>query len=103
MFMIFVVYRVNWMRGRAHAHRWEEELPRTEMEMVWTTRYFVHQRDVWYGRLEHLRLLAPRQLGHEAYCEQNISKWEEFSRLAEFQFRTANPDFPNTWVPLVTV
>jgi hypothetical protein len=96
-----LVYRVNWMRARAHAHRWEEELLKTEKEMIWTTRYFMHQRDTWYGRLVALREQGVAQKGHEAYCEQMISQWEEFARLAEFQFRRANSDFPDTWVPIV--
>ena len=100
---LFVVYRVNWLRARANKNRWEEELPRTEKEMIWTTRYFMHQRDVWYGRLVLLHDKSPRRYGHEAYCEQKISQWEEFARLAAFQFRKANPDFPETWTPLVTL
>jgi hypothetical protein len=91
------------MRARAHAHRWEEELPKTEQEMVWTTRYFMYQRDTWYKRLVILRAQDVKQKGHEAYCERNISQWEEFARLAEFQFRNANPEFPNTWVPIITL
>jgi hypothetical protein len=42
------------------------------------------------------------QRGHEVYCEQMISQWEEFARLAAVQFRKANKDFPDTWVPIVT-
>jgi uncharacterized Zn finger protein len=70
--------------------------------MVWTTRYFMNQRDVWYERLVDLRAQQPKQEGLEAYCEQNISQWEEYARLAEFQFRKANPEFGNTWVPIIT-
>jgi hypothetical protein len=28
--------------------------------------------------------------------------WEEFARVADFQFRSSNPDFPEVWSPLVT-
>jgi hypothetical protein len=97
-----VVYRVNWLRARAHAHRWEEELPLTEKEMIWTTLYFVNERDKWYRRLVNLRDQEMDQKGHEAYCEQMISQWEEYARLAAFQFRKANPNFPDTWTPLIT-
>jgi hypothetical protein len=96
------VYRVNWLRARATSHRWEEELPRTEMEMIWTTRYFMHERDLWYGRLANLREQGSSKPGHEAYCEQKISQWEEYARIAAFQFRKANEDFPNVWIPIVT-
>ncbi len=96
------VYRVNWMRARAHTQRWEEELPRTEKEMEWTTRYFMYERDVWYRRLVNLREEGSGGKGHEAYCEQQISQWEENARLAAFQFRKANPDFMDPWVPIIT-
>jgi hypothetical protein len=82
--------------------RWEEELPRTEREMVWTTLYFMHQRDDWYSRLQELRQTLPKSPGHEAYCEQKMAQWEEFARIASFQYRQVNPDFPLTWRPIVT-
>lgn len=90
------------MRARASAQRWEEELPKTEMEMEWTTRYFMHQRNVWYQRLVDLRASGIIQQGHEAYCEEKMRYWEEFARIAAFQFQKANPDFPRIWVPIVT-
>jgi hypothetical protein len=89
------------MRTRAQAHRWEEELLKTEKEMVWTTLYFMHQRDTWYRRLVDLHEQVGPRKGHEAYCEQMISQWEEYARLAAFQFRKANSDFPDTWIPVV--
>src|SRR5258705_496991 len=60
------VYRANWMRARAHTQHWEEELPRTEKEMEWTTRYFMYERDVWYRRLVNLREEGSGGKGHEA-------------------------------------
>jgi hypothetical protein len=93
------VYRVNWMRARSQKHRWEEEFPRTEREMVWTTLYFMSQRDIWYSRLQALGQTSP---GHAAYCQQKIWQWEEFSRTADSQFTSANPDYLMTWKPIVT-
>jgi hypothetical protein len=90
------------MRARAQKCRWEEELPRTEKEMVWTTMYFMHQRDIWYDRLLAIREAQGHLPGQEAYCEQKISQWEEFARVADFQFRRANADFPQTWRPIIT-
>jgi hypothetical protein len=89
------------MRARAQKNRWEEELPRSEHEMLWTTLYFMHQRDKWYSRLVTLRKTLERGWGHEAYCEKMIFRWEELSRLAEIQYRVANPNFPATWIPLI--
>lgn len=90
------------MRARAQKNRWEEELPRTEKEMEWSTRYFMHQRDTWYARLLDLRLHQEGASGYAAYCEEMIFRWEEFGRLADAQYRIANPDFPPIWKPLVT-
>jgi len=96
------VYRINWMRARAQKNRWEEELPRTEKEMIWTTLYFMHQRDIWYGRLVELRLETAENAGLRSYCEQMMFQWEEFSRIADFQFRRGNADFPGVWRPIFT-
>jgi len=89
------------MRARAQKNRWEEELPRTEKEMVWSTLYFMHRRDSWYSRLVQLRQ-QPKSFGHRAYCEEMIFRWEEFGHLADAQYKLANTDFPSTWKPLVT-
>lgn len=90
------------MRARAQKNRWEEELPRSEKEMEWTTRYFMHQRDIWYSRMASLRHQSVRASGHEAYCEEMIFQWEELGRLSDIQFRIANTEFPSTWKPLVS-
>jgi hypothetical protein len=87
------------MRARAQKNRWEEELPRTEKEMIWTTRYFMHQSNVWYERLCALRQTTPRSPGHEAYCEEKISEWEELGRIADFQFHQVWLNMPATWKP----
>ena len=53
-FLLSPVYRVNWMRARAQRNRWDEELMKTEKEMLWVTLYFMHHRDLWYDRLVRL-------------------------------------------------
>ena len=97
--LISLVYRVNWMRARAQKNRWEEELPRTEKEMIWTTRYFMHQSNVWHERLCGLRQTTPRSSGQEAYCEEKLSQWEELGRIADTQFRQIWYNMPATWKP----
>ena len=96
------VYRVSWLRARAQKNRWQEELPLTKKEMVWTILFFMHQRDIWYSQLQDLQKMESFSLEHKAYCEQMISQWEEFARIADFQFTEANPDFLPTWCPMVT-
>ena len=61
----------------------------------------MHQRDKWYDR----SLLCDQGQdwrGQKAYCEKMVSQWEEYARLAAFKFRKANPDFPDTWTPIIT-
>lgn len=70
--------------------------------MVWTTLYFMHQRDSWYNRLVQLRLESGGHGGHAAYCEEKMAQWEEYARVAAFQFRSANPEVQDVWRPLVT-
>jgi len=95
-------YRVNWLRSRAQKNRWEEELPCTEWEMVWTVLYFMHQRDKWYQRLQlEKNVQQEASLGRLAYCEQQIGQWEELARAGDAQFRLINADMPETWVPLL--
>lgn len=87
------------MRARAQKNRWEEELPRTEKEMIWTTRYCMHQSDLWYERLCQLGQTTPRRPGHEAYCEEKLAEWEELGRVADFQFHQVWSQMPATWKP----
>ena len=95
-------YRVNWLRSRAQKNRWEEELLRTEREMVWTVLYFMHQRDIWYQRLQlEKNVQQEASLGRLAYCEQQIGQWEELARAGDAQFRLVKADMPETWVPLL--
>ena len=97
---VHIVYWVNWLRAQAQTWRWEEEYLWTEREMIWTTLYFMHQRDKWYGQLINLHNQGSSQRGHEAYCEQMIAQWEEYARLATFQFWKANPVFLRPGLPL---
>jgi hypothetical protein len=90
------------MRARAQQNRWEEELDRTEHEMVWTTLYFMYHRDIWYSRLRALPQIPGNSPGHAAYCQQKMWQWEEFARSADFSFKRTNPDFPATWRPIIT-
>jgi hypothetical protein len=99
--LVSTVYRVSWMRARAQRNRWEEELPRTQKEMVWTTLFFMNQSNTWSLRLKQVRQSLPYAFGRHAYCEQMICQWEELGRIADLQFRAANPQFPPTWNPIV--
>ena len=87
------------MRARAQRNRWEEEFTRTKYEMIWVTLYFINQRDRWYDRLR--RLSHDGERGLRAYSEEMIYRWEEFARIADFQFRAVNSELMEIWKPLI--
>jgi hypothetical protein len=66
--------------------------------MKWTTLYFVHHRNLWYSRRQETGNPMP---GSSEYCEKKIHQWEEMARIADFQFKTADPDYVGFWTPLV--
>ena len=59
------VYRVNWLRARARAKRWNEEKIIVVKEMEWVVRTFGHMREVWEIRAESMENEKP---GHKAYA-----------------------------------
>ena len=97
------VYRVNWLRARAQKNRWEEELPKTEHEMLWTILYFMNKRDIWYKRLQLLNLQGSDCAGRAAYCEEQIHQWDEFGRVADSQFHQVLRIQEPFWLPLRTI
>ena len=99
---VLLVYRVNWLWARAQRNRWQEELPRTQREMIWTTLYFIHQRDMWQSRLQSSRSVVRRKEGFMAYCEKKIYIWEEMARIADIQFQEADTDYCPVWKPLIS-
>jgi len=76
-----------------------EELSLTEHEMIWTTRFFMHQEMQWASRLKDAK--ARRFTGPAAYCEKQISMWQEFGRTADSQFEGASRTYSSCWKPAV--
>jgi hypothetical protein len=71
--LIYLVYRVNWLRGKAHVDGWQEELTLVKHEMQWTILWFQYQGNLWRKRLERLDgILAT---GHTSYAKKQQKLW----------------------------
>src|ERR1700741_4062126 len=60
------VTRVNWLRAKARSKRWEEEVLLLQNEMIWTQRWFGHNKKKWEARMEGARIAS--KAGHHAYA-----------------------------------
>ncbi|KLO06717.1 hypothetical protein SCHPADRAFT_837667 [Schizopora paradoxa] len=79
------VYRVNWLRGKAHRARWQEEKVLVLEEMQNTIRWFQHRGRTWEERkTTALRLQKP---GHASYARKQIILSNKFLTTAQETFR----------------
>jgi len=76
-----------------------EELSLTEHEMIWTTRFFMYQEMVWVSRLKDAKV--EHSAGHAAFCEKQITMWQEFGRTADSQFEGVSRTYLSCWKPAV--
>lgn len=93
----FEVYRLHWLRARARALRWAEELKLTKHEMCWTVRFYMHMARRWKTRRDDFSVMR----GHRAYAESQILTWNELGRVAEKLFLRSNPDYRCFWQSIV--
>ncbi|KDR65066.1 hypothetical protein GALMADRAFT_82316, partial [Galerina marginata CBS 339.88] len=84
-------YRVHWLRARAHARRWSEELRLTEHEMQWTTRFFLFKSDGWVKFRDTAN--GSNAAGAVAYAERQIHFWQSMAERAEDHFKHANSNY----------
>ena len=82
--LIYLVYRVNWLRAKARVDRWLEELMLVKHEMKWTTLWFQHQEDLWSERSEREDGILPR--GHKSYAKKQQKLWNAFKRKSSERF-----------------
>jgi hypothetical protein len=92
-----LVYRLHWLRARAQANRWTEELNLTKHEMEWTVRFYMYMARKWKHRRD---VLSPSR-GHHAYAEQQIDMWNELGRVGENLFRSVNREYLPVWSEVV--
>jgi hypothetical protein len=78
------VYRVNWMRAKARADRWAEELQIVKKEMEWTRNWFERQAEDWRKRSE--KACRDGMRGHACYAEKQQTLWVGMRKQAESAF-----------------
>ncbi|KAF9489119.1 hypothetical protein BDN71DRAFT_1477323 [Pleurotus eryngii] len=72
--------RVLYLKSRALASRWREELLLVKYEMEWTVRYFKHNHDVWVDRSSNS---SP---GAKAYARRKAAQYLWQAQVAEGEF-----------------
>lgn len=93
-----VDYRVHWLRARAHAMRWAEELNLTHHEMSWTTQYFLHKGMIWKQYRDNVLnathlIGTPYSRGAVAYAVRQIDFWLTMAQRAEIMFQNVNTNY----------
>ena len=77
------VYRVNWLRARARAQRWNEEKAIVVKEMEWVVRTFEYMTEVWKVRARNVGNERP---GHKAYAIREAEMWRRWAETARADF-----------------
>jgi hypothetical protein len=78
------VTRVNWLRAKAHYKQWEEEVLILKHEMIWTQKWFEHQKQKWEGRMGDAKMSS--RMGHHAYAAKQVRIWSRFGEHARTEF-----------------
>lgn len=78
-------YRVTWLRTKARADRWTEEVTLLKKEMEWTLATFQHWQTTWKRRIEYLET-QDRKKGHVAYAWREVKHWDTFIIRAKAAF-----------------
>ena len=78
-----IVYRVNWLRARARAKRWDEEKVIVEQEMSWVVKTFGYMRGTWEVRAGDM---GDDKLGHKAYAAREAERWQRWAETARTEF-----------------
>jgi hypothetical protein len=84
LMLIYLVYRVNWLRAKARVDRWLEEETLVKYEMQWTIGWFQYQANIWKERSNREDGNLP--LGHKSYCTKQEKLWNAFVRKASQRF-----------------
>ena len=78
-----IVYRVNWLRARARAKRWNEEKEIVVKEMEWVIETFRYMGKVWETRAKSM---GNEKLGHRAYAARETDRWHRWAETAKTEF-----------------
>jgi len=78
-----LVYRVNWLRARARAQRWNEEKEIVTKEMEWVVGTFRYMGKIWETRSRNMGNEKP---GHRAYAMRETERWHRWAETANTEF-----------------
>jgi hypothetical protein len=92
-YLIYLVYRVNWLKAKARVDRWQEELVLVKNEMQWTILWFKNQANLWKERSEREDVVLP--IGHKAYALKQQKLYNQFERKASERFAMYLPSDKN--------
>jgi hypothetical protein len=84
LILIYLVYRVNWLRAKARVDRWMEEETLVKYEMDWTVQWFQNQADMWRKRSNREDGSLPP--GHKSYGVKQEKLWKAFLQKASQRF-----------------
>jgi hypothetical protein len=82
------VTRVNWLRAKARHKRWEEEVVILKHEMIWTQRWFEHQKQTWERRMVDAKMAL--RMGHHAYAAKQVRIWSRFGENARKELESVS-------------
>lgn len=82
--LIYLVYRVNWLRAKARVDRWAEEMTLVRHEMQWTILWFQNQQTLWSERYGQEGV--DFSVGHKSYAKKQQKLWGAFKRKASERF-----------------
>ncbi|EAU93542.2 hypothetical protein CC1G_02772 [Coprinopsis cinerea okayama7 len=77
------LYRVNWLRAKSRANRWEEEYKLLRAEMDWVTNFFTYKEEECRGWADAQR----ESPGHVAYARRQEEMWRLMRLNAEYTFK----------------
>ena len=80
------MYRVNWLRAKARADRWSEELKIVQKEMEWTMNWLEKQGKEWKSRGQKSEKEGLR--GHACYAEKQEVMWVTMLEQAKKGFES---------------
>jgi len=90
VFIICLVKRVHWLRGRAIYQRWREEELLVNNEMQWTAKYFLYKSQSWINVGCSDPSVSP---GSVAFAARQASQWLGLASRAQDLFLQNNSDY----------
>jgi hypothetical protein len=79
---------VSWLRAKARADRWKEELLQVRHEMSWTVQTFRYYKGEWQQR----QISKPNSAGYGEYAFKQIAMWQSMEVAAIQAFTKLNVD-----------